>query len=411
MRQTLLLLLCGAAAVHGGWNAAAIWNLENNATYFPTAQNVLFGTSLAAMDTAFRQTGAQVHVPTRSAPPAAPRSLYLRVREPRTPRTTSPPTRPPTARATPPPPQGLYALDWTEPRAEARARGGVCLSPIPRFRNSTRCVTIRRDIDAHWAAARAALEPWRRNGTVAGVFLGDELCYHGASLANLTYVTRLIRRDWPEAVLYINEAQDLLMCNFNRLNETFFGARECWPPELDWLGFDIYGFDRGAAFDAPRRAYDWNLFDRMSSDAQYAVQTTVGFGGHDAATEGWTLADYDDFCAANAALWFEFAAAEPRVGGVFPWYWRTGTYYPAPPSVPRINVTYGIGLDRLPRCRAAYAAWGRNVSEHTPAGRIRPHTTAPARRAPRAAGLCQPGVTETNPWRLNESWAFCDTHR
>ena len=85
----------------------------------------------------------------------------------------------------------------------------------------------------------AMLAPWRANGTVAGIFLGDEQCYHGVSLQNLTYMTKLIRRDWPEAVLYINEAQDLLMCNFNRLNETFFPDGTCWPEELDWLGFDI----------------------------------------------------------------------------------------------------------------------------------------------------------------------------
>ena len=41
----------------------------------------------------------------------------------------------------------------------------------------------------------------------SGIFLGDERLYHGASLANLTHVTRLIRRDWPDAVIYINEAQ------------------------------------------------------------------------------------------------------------------------------------------------------------------------------------------------------------
>ena len=86
------------------------------------------------------------------------------------------------------------------------------------------------------------LAPWRANGTVVGIFLGDEQCYHGVSLQNLTYITKLIRADWPEAVLYINEAQDLLMCNFNRLNETFFGEGECWPEELDWLGFDICPF-------------------------------------------------------------------------------------------------------------------------------------------------------------------------
>jgi hypothetical protein len=141
--------------------------------------------------------------------------------------------------------QGLFSLDWTEPRPGASAQG-LCPSPIPRFSNSTACLTIRGDVDAHWRATprqdvnvilipvlyislviiytkytgwyqndfnvhrRATLEalaPWRANGTVAGIFLGDEQCYHGVSLQNLTVVTALIRRDWPEAVLYINEAQ------------------------------------------------------------------------------------------------------------------------------------------------------------------------------------------------------------
>ena len=166
----------------------------------------------------------------------------------------------------------------------------------------------------------AMLAPWRANGTVAGIFLGDEQCYHGVSLQNLTYITKLIRRDWPEAVLYINEAQDLLMCNFNRLNETFFPDGACWPEELDWLGFDICtlppvkfvaalsatttmlcadnvmsctallavtvrwlfvvavclltlllladGFDQATTFDSPRNTYEWNLFDRMSTPHQ-----------------------------------------------------------------------------------------------------------------------------------------------
>ena len=106
-------------------------------------------------------------------------------------------------------------------------------------RSTTACLTIRKDIDDVWKSTLETLAPWRANGTVAGIFLGDEQCYHGVSLQNLTYVTQLIRKDWPEAVLYINEAQDLLMCNFNRLNETFFGDGDCWPEELDWLGFDI----------------------------------------------------------------------------------------------------------------------------------------------------------------------------
>lgn len=130
----------------------------------------------------------------------------------------------------------------------------------------------------------------------------------------------------PEAVIYINEAQDLFMCNFNRLNETLFGPGECWyalpervclpylqglaaggltslvravqsngtltyctvpwyavrtltyctvpsyavrrPPELDWLGFDLYAYDSAVSFEASRNAVEWNLFSRMSNSDQ-----------------------------------------------------------------------------------------------------------------------------------------------
>ena len=93
------------------------------------------------------------------------------------------------------------------------------------------------------------------------------------------------------------------------------------------------------------------------------------------------MAQYDGFCAANAQRWFDYAAAEPRIGGVFPWYWcmsapATPCYYPAPPAVPRLNITYGFGLDQLPRCAAAFEAWGKNVSAHVPGGRIRQHQAA-----------------------------------
>jgi len=109
------------------------------------------------------------------------------------------------------------------------------MSPIPRFHNTTDCVTMRHDIDEYWRNVSTEIEPWRKNGSIVGIFLGDERLYHGVSLENLTYVTKLIRRDWPSAIIYINEAQDLFMCNFNRLNETFFDDGDCWPEELDWL--------------------------------------------------------------------------------------------------------------------------------------------------------------------------------
>ena len=116
----------------------------------------------------------------------------------------------------------------------------------------------------------------------------------GAGLANVSYVARAIRKDWPTALIYINEAQDVvsagprrnsdrtrkglitprlnlhicpypqLMCNFNRLGEKVFADGACVPPEVDWIGFDIY---RWVACDSPSAGClhcGWILLPRIA---------------------------------------------------------------------------------------------------------------------------------------------------
>ena len=268
---TLIGVLQFSLTLTYAYNAAGVWGVEPNATYHPLLSNLMFQTDLRAVDTAFRASGVQ----------------------------------------------GLYQLSWTEPRPEME-RLGYCPSPIPRFHNTTACVTLRKDFDEYWQETLEKLQPWRRNGTVVGIFLGDEQCYHGASMRNLTYVTKRIRNDWPEALIYLNEAQDLLMCNFNRMNESFFDSdteHNCWPAELDWLGFDVYGYDLNTTFDAARATYENNIFARMATTGQSVVATTVGHGGHTAETMDWTLEQFDNYCVQNAERWFSYAEAEPRVAG------------------------------------------------------------------------------------------------
>jgi hypothetical protein len=93
--------------------------------------------------------------------------------------------------------------------------------------------------------------------------------------------------------------------------------------------------------------------------------------------------------------------------------------------VPRINVTYGLGLDRLAKCAAAFARWGAVVAANTPGGQVIPHGGPHDGGRPAASGgggggggggrggggLCKVGQTATKPWRTDPSWAFCDTHR
>jgi hypothetical protein len=116
----------------------------------------------------------------------------------------------------------------------------VSPSTIKRFGNTTRCKTLRADYETAWATAWEELRPLKANGTMLGVFLGDENMWDGASLANLTTVTDMIKRDCPDCIIYINEAQDTTNCNFNRLGDPIFADGECFPDTLDWWGYDYY---------------------------------------------------------------------------------------------------------------------------------------------------------------------------
>ena len=117
-----------------------------------------------------------------------------------------------------------------------------CASPIARFGNSTGCVTLSPTWREMWAAVHATLSPHIASGAVIGVMLGDERMWDGVSMQNLTDLTDQMKHDWPESLLFINEAQDAILCGFNRLNETLFPPEgpQCWPPALDWVGFDLY---------------------------------------------------------------------------------------------------------------------------------------------------------------------------
>ena len=64
----------------------------------------------------------------------------------------------------------------------------TCESSIKRFANTTHCLTIRHDYKEAWATAFAAIQPYIKNKTYIGIFLGDENMWDGASIKNLTTI-------------------------------------------------------------------------------------------------------------------------------------------------------------------------------------------------------------------------------
>ena len=52
-------------------------------------------------------------------------------------------------------------------------------------------------------------------------------------------MANLIKKDWPNSIIYQNEAPSIGDCNFNKLNETVFeGDHSMIPKSIDWWGYD-----------------------------------------------------------------------------------------------------------------------------------------------------------------------------
>jgi len=168
----------------------------------------------------------------------------------------------------------------------------------------------------------------------------------GITLQNVASITNLIRLDWPEAIIYLNEAPDVALCNFNRLNETVFGEDECLPPNLDWFGYDLYSLDNQSWTTFHDGTYKY-VYPKMGTHQQL-VPVTMSFASIKQPDNNWTLAQYDDFCAENAREFCKWGLEDDdRVAGIFPFLWTSGL---SPP--------YEIGLQEMPRCRQTWEAIG-----------------------------------------------------
>ena len=45
----------------------------------------------------------------------------------------------------------------------------------------------------------------------------------------LKAIADLVRLDWPEAIIFVNEAPDIGMCNYRKDNTSVFETDECVP--------------------------------------------------------------------------------------------------------------------------------------------------------------------------------------
>lgn len=273
----------------------------------------------------------------------------------------------------------LYSFTWTEPDASRMdPKTGFCPSKISRFGNTTRCKTLRADYKEAWAKAWASLAPFIANKTYIGVFLGDENIWDGTSIANLTAVTDMIKRDWPDGIVFINEAQDVAHCNFNRLGDPIFSEGECFPETLDWFGYDYYctipgckdPYTDGAGWVVQRDGMENLVYPRLPRAGQRVIPTTLGFFWKTQPFNSSIRAAMDAYCVYTADQFYQWTSNDPRVIGMFPFVWSSSETM--------------VGLSDLPACRAKYVDIGAGI-------------VARSARVPALRGGGRPGRTNTCP--------------
>ena len=268
--------------------------------------------------------------------------------------------------------RALFPLAWTA------AQPKPCHAPVhhqcthPPSCNFP-CVTIDPNYKASWKEQFAEMQPAIKSGALLGVFLGDEHVYFGMSLGNVKIIADLIRTDWPSAIIYMNEAPDVAMCNYRKDNTTVFGEAQCLPQNVDWFGFDFYSQD-SISWTASIEAFQTHVYPRLSRADQRVVPTSLGYS--DGSLDVSQASSLDAFCAKNAREFFRWGLSDNRPVMLAPFHWNGGQ------RKPNGSVVGGAGIIDLPRCAATYRAIGEIViaagSEGTTLDPVhRPPTPAP----------------------------------
>ena len=143
-------------------------------------------------------------------------------------------------------------------------------------------LSLRDDWEAGWAHC---VDEWVgavwMNGTVSGVFLGDELLLSGITTRELETAAAATKDalrggdNWDgSCVVYWNEAWDPVVNN-----DTFAApdsALHSVPPSVDWISVDFYR-NQDDAYWAPAVAYPAHIYPKMHAH-QFAMTVPQAFG-------------------------------------------------------------------------------------------------------------------------------------
>jgi len=168
------------------------------------------------------------------------------------------------------------------------------------------------------------LQPGIKNGTYAGVFMGDEICCSGTPLANLTAVANKLRAGLGStAVIYTNECSEI-------------HEWDTVPDALDYISIDFYdehNTNGTGECDKDRQFYEQIIYPKMKP--HQGVLLVPGVFASDpvhcqAGNVSCPLDQQAVQVVAKLEAMFAWAKEDARVAGFNPWHYnnRSGAQLP-----------------------------------------------------------------------------------
>eukprot|EP00658_Telonema_sp_P-2_P080002 TRINITY_DN7880_c0_g1_i3.p1 TRINITY_DN7880_c0_g1~~TRINITY_DN7880_c0_g1_i3.p1 ORF type:complete len:300 (-),score=65.43 TRINITY_DN7880_c0_g1_i3:370-1269(-) len=229
---------------------------------------------------------------------------------------------------------------------------------------------LRKDYQDRLAAAVPEVKALLENGTIIGIFMGDELIWNCMSDEDLHQGVDAVRAAFPRengTIIWQNEAAMRPPTYTDHCGRPHLSYKI--PEGLDWYSVDIYHMDgasNGWVNNQVEGYYNKFIFPNLTANQRVAV--VPGFFGSDVnhfpnGTYVCNRTCYDAMCALDAGGFWSWAQRDERVAAIFPWNWNgcptcNGSHW----TPPHTCCMDEIGGRDMQRARAAWTQIGKSIS-------------------------------------------------
>jgi hypothetical protein len=139
---------------------------------------------------------------------------------------------------------------------------------------------LRADYESAWNTTWVNnILPLVSEGSVFGIWLGDEVCWNGVQHGMLAAAADLVKNTWPDAIVYYNEAEPVITNGVDLWGEDV-GYSDV-PASISWFSIDYYRLDNSSWLYPELVLYPLYIYELMHP-SQCALTVPGSYGSeHD----------------------------------------------------------------------------------------------------------------------------------